>query len=678
MKKLSLVRKLNLLIFCMIFVSGLVAFVQFKSSNDSLIKSVENKFFADSKNISNSITKSFYERYYDVQAFGLNQGLKDFRNRAKVQDILNNLSATYGVYDVIMIVDRNGEFVASSDSDSFGFSYDTNKLKKNYADSEWFKRSMAGEFTKGKIFSGTYVEPAQLDAVTSTAVGRNIYGTSFSTKLKNDKGETIGVITCRANMKWISNIFKDAYQTLKSQGFNSTEFSLVDNSGVLLFSYDPFIAKTDSFVYDESLIGKLNVAAVNSGAAKLVAGKEGSSYSTHSVKKFEELTGHSLLQTDNFVNEFKWGVLVRIGKTQALGTILQNENIFLATILLTMFCALVFSYFAVRHIGRSFTSDSLKLKSVTETNRNLSQTLCTTSEAVASAAIEQSSAIQESVSALSEMASMISQTSTSAKVSMDVVQRVNEKTKDGERVMEEMTFAIKTIEDANQQFQKVSQIIMEVSDKTNIINDIVFKTQLLSFNASIEAARAGQHGRGFAVVAEEVGNLAKVSGNAAKDIESMLKDSQKQVQSIVTSLQEKVTKCSTVSSQAVKSFKDISFDVEGIVSQIRGITDACEQQELGIQQTTAAMNQIDSATQKNSLNADDASKAARLLQDESAKLNDVTEHISVMINGSSSTNTQVAPTKEKSGPMASVVSLDQAIQGLVEKRKGKSDNKKVS
>jgi len=40
------------------------------------------------------------------------------------------------------------------------------------------------------------------------------------------------------------------------------------------------------------------------------------------------------------------------------------------------------------------------------------------------------------------------------------------------------------------------------------MNDIVFQTKLLSFNASVEAARAGIHGKGFAVVADEVGNLA--------------------------------------------------------------------------------------------------------------------------------------------------------------------------
>ena len=71
--------------------------------------------------------------------------------------------------------------------------------------------------------------------------------------------------------------------------------------------------------------------------------------------------------------------------------------------------------------------------------------------------------------------------------------------------------------ESNEQIENIVKIIGEISNKTAIINDIVFQTKLLSFNASVEAARAGEHGKGFAVVAEEVGNLAQMSGTAAKE-----------------------------------------------------------------------------------------------------------------------------------------------------------------
>ncbi len=66
-----------------------------------------------------------------------------------------------------------------------------------------------------------------------------------------------------------------------------------------------------------------------------------------------------------------------------------------------------------------------------------------------------------------------------------------------------------------------------------MINSIVFKTQMLSFNASIEAARAGAQGKGFAVVAAEVGRLADLSGKAASEISELLQSSQDRVKNLV-------------------------------------------------------------------------------------------------------------------------------------------------
>lgn len=248
-------------------------------------------------------------------------------------------------------------------------------------------------------------------------------------------------------------------------------------------------------------------------------------------------------------------------------------------------------------------------------------------------AVEAASAVQETVASMAEMSTMITQTADNTRKSLELGKKITERTEKGGRIMEKMVSSMEAIHQANNQLNEMVKIIEQISTKTNVINDIVFKTQLLAFNASIEAARAGQHGKGFAVVAEEVGNLADLSGKAANDIYELLADSQTQVSDIVKNTASRVLEGRQVSSEAAETFNEIAREVFGISSQIQSVNEATREQELGILQTQDAMTKMDIHTQSSTVISEEASDAAQHLRGQSYELKRIISQMQILFFG---------------------------------------------
>lgn len=282
---------------------------------------------------------------------------------------------------------------------------------------------------------------------------------------------------------------------------------------------------------------------------------------------------------------------------------------------------------------------------------------------LAKSATEQAAAVQESVASMTEMSSMIAQTSDSSSESLANVRRMAERTEDGNRIMERLASSTEAINQANTQLREMVDIINVISSKTSIINDIVFKTQLLSFNASIEAARAGQHGRGFAVVAEEFGNLAEMSGQAAKEIQGLLETSKKHVAEMVEMTHQRVTDGQAVSKEALSIFNEIARETNHISKQIQRITDATREQQIGVQQTSIAMNQMDQAAQRNSHLAGDSLRGSAELSEQSRRLTAIMKDLFSLVAGdgfnfSQRRGSESAQTLRSAPPPTEVVELD--------------------
>ena len=125
------------------------------------------------------------------------------------------------------------------------------------------------------------------------------------------------------------------------------------------------------------------------------------------------------------------------------------------------------------------------------------------------------------------------------------------------------------IQKSIESIQAIQASSVRVSEIVHVIGEIANQTNLLAFNAAIEAARAGQHGVGFSVVAGEVRKLAENSSQAAREIAKLIDESSAQVNS-----------GAQVSREAVQSFKGIMASVKRTGTSITEIAKATENQHL--------------------------------------------------------------------------------------------------
>ena len=212
---------------------------------------------------------------------------------------------------------------------------------------------------------------------------------------------------------------------------------------------------------------------------------------------------------------------------------------------------------------------------------------------------QQAASLEETAVSMKDLADTVRSTAENARQASHLASGAVDVAAQGGKVVHEVVSTMALI---NESSRRIVDII-------GVIDGIAFQTNILALNAAVEAARAGEHGRGFAVVASEIRSLSQRSATAAKEIKQLIGDSVEKV-GIGTGQVE----------GAGRTMDDIVGNVRRVSDLIREISDAARQQADSLGQMNIVVDQIDQGTQQNAALVEEASAAARSMEEQSSEL----------------------------------------------------------
>ncbi|WP_411833511.1 methyl-accepting chemotaxis protein [Pseudoxanthomonas mexicana] len=212
---------------------------------------------------------------------------------------------------------------------------------------------------------------------------------------------------------------------------------------------------------------------------------------------------------------------------------------------------------------------------------------------------QQAANLEETAASMEELTSTVRQNADSARQANQLAIGAAGVASQGGAVVGQVVTTMLEIERSS---HRIAEII-------SVIDGIAFQTNILALNAAVEAARAGDQGRGFAVVASEVRTLAQRSASAAKEIKQLIDDSVG-----------KVAEGSVLVNQAGSTMCEIVASVQRVTDIMAEISAASQEQSVGIEQVNQTITQMDETTQQNAAMVEEASAAARSMEEQAIAL----------------------------------------------------------
>ena len=232
----------------------------------------------------------------------------------------------------------------------------------------------------------------------------------------------------------------------------------------------------------------------------------------------------------------------------------------------------------INALGQAITNMLIENKTNGQTLDEGSTQLLKNVDQLNKASNDAAARLEETAAAVEEITSNIALSSQNIAQMAKNANELTVSANEGEKLA---TQTVSSMDDINTQVTAINEAI-------SVIDQIAFQTNILSLNAAVEAATAGEAGRGFAVVAAEVRNLASRSAEAANEIKALVENA---------TLKSKQGK--DIAASMINGYHNLNDNINNTLSLISEVENASKEQKYGIEQISDAINSLDKQTQIN-------------------------------------------------------------------------------
>ena len=669
LSNLKIAHKLVIILLTFGVVPAAVLFSIFEYARGTFEAAYRQPLAQMSITIADTIDRNLFERYGDVQAFGLNTAAKDPANWRRPGDntplvqAMNGYMTGYGIYRAMLLLDLDGNVLAMSTVDPKGKPIDTNALNAlNFKNRSWFQKTVNGEFLTGRNgFTGTVVgQPASADIV-ARLYGGDGYAIPFAAPVYDANAKPIAVWVNFADFGLVEDIVAGFYQTLVANGMGNGEITVLDPQGTVIVDYDPKGQGWTTYKRNPEVIGKLNLAKLGVEAAvKAVNGESGSNDSLHARKQIMQAGGYSRSDGAYDYPGLDWSVLVRIPQSEAYAAVYDVELIQQITLGISAVVLLVFGIL----FGRGFTAPIKTLTDVMSKLANGDKTvdipgsergdelggmakavlvfkenmikndeLVAQQEAERAKREERAKAIESMTQEFDQRVEEMLKTVANATGQLDA--SAQSMTATAEATMEQSGTVASASEQATANVQTVASAAEELSASITEISNQVGESTRISREAAAQAEDTQQSVGGLEQAAEEIGKVVNLindiaeqtnllalnatieaarAGDAGKGfavVASEVKGLASQTGKATEEISAQISTMQAETSKAVEAIRQISETVSRVSEIATSISAAVDEQSSATQEIGRSVQEAAAGTQEVSSNITSVNSGAQ-------------------------------------------------------------------